>query len=409
MPQQSPNNVSILEGKGMLSKRVGSPYWNFRFKAYNKWERVSTKERSLKKAKARAVEIYTDSVYRERHGLPSVSKRFSKVANLAIKRIDDLIEAGQGKESYTTYKQVINKYLIPFFGTHNIDNIDNSLMRKFDAWRINEMGRAPSASTINNHNSALNRVFDEAISRNYMAQIQVPVLANDGVKVGQRDDFTIEEYEKIYRGMRAWVNDARAGNELELRRILREYVLVLFNTGIRAGTEGMSIKWKNIKFFTEDGARYLAIDVKGKTGSREVIARHSVKNYLDRLRKHNPDYAEHETFEEFIEQQYDEYVFRQKDVSGDYMTSKFGRIFKRLITSLGVLKHTRTDNDRTLYSLRHTYATLALTYNRMSVHTLAQHLSTSVKMIEKHYGHVILRRQASQIAGKLMQNQKIKY
>jgi len=45
----------------------------------------------------------------------------------------------------------------------------------------------------------------------------------------------------------------------------------------------------------------------------------------------------------------------------------------------------------------------------MSVHTLAQHLSTSVKMIEKHYGHVILRRQASQIAGKLMQNQKIKY
>ncbi len=40
------------------------------------------------------------------------------------------------------------------------------------------------------------------------------------------------------------------------------------------------------------------------------------------------------------------------------------------------------------YSLRHTYATFALLYGRVSVYTLAVNMGTSVDMIEKHYGHV---------------------
>jgi hypothetical protein len=40
---------------------------------------------------------------------------------------------------------------------------------------------------------------------------------------------------------------------------------------------------------------------------------------------------------------------------------------------------------------------MALTYNRMTVYTLARHLSTSVAMIEQHNGHVELRRIAHEI------------
>jgi integrase len=55
--------------------------------------------------------------------------------------------------------------------------------------------------------------------------------------------------------------------------------------------------------------------------------------------------------------------------------------------------------QRSMYSLRHFYATMALTYDRMSVYTLAKHMHTSVKMIEDHYGHVLLRNKAHEIAG----------
>ena len=40
------------------------------------------------------------------------------------------------------------------------------------------------------------------------------------------------------------------------------------------------------------------------------------------------------------------------------------------------------------YSLRHTYATLALTYDRVPIHTLAKQMGTSVQMIERHYSHL---------------------
>ena len=41
-----------------------------------------------------------------------------------------------------------------------------------------------------------------------------------------------------------------------------------------------------------------------------------------------------------------------------------------------------------LYSLRHTYATLALEVDKVPIHTLSRQMGTSVAMIEKHYSHL---------------------
>jgi hypothetical protein len=90
--------------------------------------------------------------------------------------------AGRGKATYKTYIQVIHNYLIPLLGNHNVDRIDNAVLARFEAERIELMGRVPSASVINNHNSALNSVFDEAIERGYMTKFQLPLPRNDGVK-----------------------------------------------------------------------------------------------------------------------------------------------------------------------------------------------------------------------------------
>ena len=81
------------------------------------------------------------------------------------------------------------------------------------------------------------------------------------------------------------------------------------------------------------------------------------------------------------------------------LTTAFGKMFARLLERLDLLYETRNGKQRTMYSLRHYYATMALTYNRMTVYTLARHLGTSVAMIEQHYGHVELRRMAHEIAG----------
>jgi hypothetical protein len=61
------------------------------------------------------------------------------------------------------------------------------------------------------------------------------------------------------------------------------------------------------------------------------------------------------------------------------------------------LHDTRNGKQRTVYSLRHYYATMALIYNRMSVYSLTKHLGTSVAMIEQHYGQVELGKLAEQL------------
>ncbi len=71
--------------------------------------------------------------------------------------------------------------------------------------------------------------------------------------------------------------------------MLREYVLFLANTGIRHGTEVINLKWKNLEYFIDkDGQRYLVINVDGKRGKREAIARQNTTDYLERLKDLNP-------------------------------------------------------------------------------------------------------------------------
>jgi integrase len=51
---------------------------------------------------------------------------------------------------------------------------------------------------------------------------------------------------------------------------------------------------------------------------------------------------------------------------------------------IGLLK-SKEEWTRTLYSLRHAYATLELIENRTAIHTLAKQMGNSAIMIEKHY------------------------
>lgn len=395
MPQKSENTVHILEGQATLFQRPTSPIWHVRYKAHGKWERQTTKCEDLREAKQKATDIVLDARFKEKNNLPVVNKRVKSVARLTIRRLEEMIASGRGKATYKTYIQAIEKYVIPLLGNHNIDKIDNAVLAKFERQRIELMGKTPSASVINNHNSALNQVFDEALARGYMTKFQVPLLRNDGIKTERRPDFTLDEYKQIYKKMRVWEREARKGNETVLRGVLRDYILVLANTGIRAGTEAMNLKWKHITHFEEKRVKYLAMHVSGKTGGREVIARHSTAYYLNRLRCRKVEWREG-GFEDFLKLKKDEYVFR---VAGKDMTNTFGKMFARFLERNDLLYDTKTGKERTLYSLRHYYATMALTYERMSVYTLAKHMGTSVKMIEQHYGHVQLRKKAHEIAG----------
>ena len=58
-----------------------------------------------------------------------------------------------------------------------------------------------------------------------------------------------------------------------MRELLRDYVLLLANTGMRHGTESYGVKWKHLSWYDANGERVLMVSVDGKTKQRELVAR----------------------------------------------------------------------------------------------------------------------------------------
>lgn len=395
MPKLSPNSVAILDGAVVLTLRKNSAAWQARYRIGDRWQRVTTKESDLEKAKIKVIKMYGRAVIRSEEGLPVVSKRFSHVATLAKDRLQKAIESGDSKRVYNDYIIAINNYLIPFFGKYSITTIDFALMNKFAVWRNSKLGHEAKASTISTHNAALTRIFEEAMERGYMSSIHVPVLKNKGAKSERRADFSLAEYRKLFKFMRTWVKQGRGGKSTWMRELLRDYILILVNTGMRHGTESYGLKWKHISYFEENGRQYLLMNVDGKTGKRELVARHNVVTYLQRIHARTED-IKHLSFDELIEKGIDKEVFRLQDGT---KTQALNATFEELLKDANLLLDRKTEQARTLYSLRHTYATLGLVYAGMDIHLLAAQMGTSIAMIEKHYSHLKPRMRARELAG----------
>jgi integrase len=397
MAQLSVNSVQILDGAVTLTKRDNSAAWQARYKIGSKWIRTTTKQKELSRATKTAQDIYLRARFREDEGLPIVTKRFDTVAKQTSNKLLAALKANEGKKVFEDYIRVIKNYLIPFFGSYNITSIDFALMERYAIWRKNKIGHEVKASTINTHNSALNKIFEEAMLHGFMTKANVPMLINRGLKSERRSDFTLEEYRYLVSFMRDWVNEVemKRSKSIAMRQLLRDYVLILANTGMRHGTESYGIKWKHLSWHMDGDRRVLMISVNGKTKQRELAARDNCAAYFKRIHDRADDLQDL-TFEELIGKGIDKYVFRLGDGT---RTKNLAQTFEILMKDSDLLLDRRSNSNRTLYSLRHTYATFALLYEKLDLFDLEKQMGTSAEMIRKHYAHITTRMIAGRLAG----------
>ena len=374
----------MLDGNIVLYRRTRTRKWQARFKIGSYWKRITTKSNDLENAKDTALEHYMECMFKHKHGIPAVTKRFRDIARLCVADMRRMLEAGEGRSVYASYIAVTENYLIPFFGSYSIANIGYQQIRAYEEWRREKFGRELKASTVNTHNSALNRVFDEAVARGYMQKSHLPVLSNKGGASMRRADFGRQEYAQMLKAFAKWVRQARTSKSLQMRELLWDYVRLLTSTGIRHGTEAQNLRWKHVEVIVDGGRRYLAVWVDGKTGQREVIAKASAITYLKRIHKRSDD-IRHLTFEQLLAKKLDLPVFRLGDGT---VTNNLHQTFKVFMEDTGLLVDAKTGQERTLYCLRHTYATFQLVNNNVDMHTLAKQMGTSILMLEKHYSHL---------------------
>jgi integrase len=256
------------------------------------------------------------------------------------------------------------------------------MVRDFEGWRIAMMGKIPMASTKRNHASAYIRVIALAKERGIIGSTRVvPMLDSKGEKSIARPAFTDGELEALIAFVPSWIETSFTARTKQMRILCAVYIEFLVNTGIRHGTEALPLRWKHLQWHWIGEKKYLRIWVSGKTGPRYLIAKNEVLVVLERLmRWQDLPYA---TLDILIEAKLDRLIFRL--TTGEQI-SNMENIFRNLMKHSGLM-YDSGGQRRTLYSLRHTYATRALAKG-VDIHTLARQMGTSVLMIEKHYSKI---------------------
>ena len=166
-------------------------------------------------------------------------------------------------------------------------------------------------------------------------------------------------------------------------------------TGMRPGTEAEFLEWRHIDVEMRDGQPILHFRLqKGKRGARNFVAHNSCWLLLEKLRQMSPDLA-HLSLQQLLKKKIDKRVFRMP--SGN-LPDNFNKPFRQMLEESGLLICPVTGKERSLYSLRHYYATQRL-LESIPIHDLAEQMGTSVLMITKHYSHLTPLMKAKQFAG----------
>jgi integrase len=371
---------SFRDGHVVLYRRpnLKNPKWQCRISVPNAtgYVRRTTGFADEFEARRFAEELYEELRVQKHDGSAIQKPKFEKVF---VQFKDRYQKEAVSARRYNEIVDTIERYGLPFFKGTTIDSINNAVMQEFMNWRRSNGKRAVSSSATINKDLGSLKTFFKWVFRNGFVDRPIE-FDRPKIKQNRRTHFDTSDWTKLTRFLREWVKQGRTGRgggKGGERILLTNYVLILANTGIRVG-EARMLRWRDVQSDKDQsGSPIVVLSVKGKTGEREVIARNfAVKDYFDRIRAMREAEISRKV-------KGDEFVFCNRE--GEPIGS-FKKGFQNMTAKAGV-EHDTYGRRRTIYSLRHTYATFRLREGTHHFH-LAQNMGTSVKMLEEYYGHV---------------------
>ena len=395
----------LKDGKVLLTTRNG--IFQVRLYAGNRrYIYKSLKTRDLEEARERAVRAYYELEFRKEQDLPTQQKRFSDVINEYVRMREaqhlrgDYVRGKNAKGQQTSpymLRQIkrVSKFWHEYCGTKPVDKIDDAVLKDYVEWRRDYYARMPKHKIP--RNAKLNpadktlewettfalTLLKYAHERGYRGNKPLPKYRYKAQRNRTRPPFTAEEYRRLYVGMRRWIRDTDNERWRYTRELLRDYVLLLANSGLRVG-EANNLRVGDISKFKDENDRELyGLNVDGKTGKRFVVIRSNANRYVDRTIERNARWqAEWQRIAEERGEQMNDYLFKMAD-GGQVITliDQFNTVLER-----EGLTHSADGEKYSLYSLRHFYAVHMLRKGRVNVFDIARNMGTSVQIIESYYG-----------------------
>lgn len=275
---------------------------------------------------------------------------------------------------------------------------------------------APALKTLLMEQSALNQIFYDAFERGRTQQVfKMRVAERERVPSRRAGFDTGKEYLVLVRNLRSYRDcvgrfastGLNAWHKLQ-RAQLSYFVMFLLHSGLRVG-EAREMKWSDVKLDEiVDGEDERIAEVRVSKATKKGQARFvqtlpGANNALKEWQKISPHTGRN-----------DWVWFGQKtDADGNAkQISDLNKSFQQYLRAIEFdgrqdgLLYDRDGDRRSLYSLRHTYATLRLEKGDVSVYDLALNMGCKVKQIESHYSHVVSKQRRQQITRTIRKKHK---
>lgn len=318
------------------------------------------------------------------------------------------------KRWHKTYGKTFKKYFCADGASLLLNEVTPKVVKGYWDWRRSDKGKSKATSralapkSLQMEQSALNQIFFDASEEGRLQQVikfRAPRF-NDGVR--RRPAFDWSEYKSLIEQLRHYRDcthkfkndDANLNDWHRLqRKQLYYFVLFMANSGLRVG-EAREMRWEDVKFDQVSPSLDELI--------AEVEVRKSTKT-----RKNRPVQTQPAANKALLEWQKvtpfkapNDFVwFGQQKQKGDKQVqfTDLNKSFQILLARATYkdrekgLLFSKENEKRSLYSLRHYYATQRLEKDEVSVYDLSLNMGCKVAQIEKHYSHTDAKRKRAAI------------
>ncbi len=355
---------TILGGKVHVYQRDGSQYWQCATYLAGRNRRVSTKEESLSRAKDFAEDWYLELRAKYRLGDLRNEKTFKQAAEVFKQEYEIITEGLRSPVYVETVMRRLRLYLVPYFGDKGLSEVTPGAVQDYRIWRLDKSanGNPPSRSSMHQEIVALRQVLKTAIRHGWMTHLpDLSMPYKTAGKIAHRGWFSHDEYKRLYEATRRRARET-VGTKHEWHYAqLHDFVLLMANTGLRPD-EIKRLQYRDVSIVHDEDTdeTILEIEVRGKRGVGYCKSTPGAVRPFERMHtRNNP--------------QPSDLLFK---------VSHRG-IFNKILAAED-LKVDREDNQRTAYSLRHTYICFRL-MEGADIYQIAKNCRTSVEMIEKYY------------------------
>ena len=398
----------IEDGKVLLFCRNGIFQARF-YKGNRQYIYKTLKTRKVEEARKLALKYLYEMEFKQREGLPLQQKTFNDVIDEYIALRQNQYDKSQAVKSNSRSQQHtsihmlrqikrVSKFWREYCGTTGVNNIDNAVLQDYVAWRKDYYHRMavedrprnhkinPADMTITWEMTLGKTLLKYAYERGYRGKTQLPTYRYKAGQAIVRPTFTFDEYWRLIKGMREGIRTTKNKEWKYTKELLRDYVLILANSGMRVG-EANNLKDEDVVEFKDKlGRRNYMFTVRGKTGRRTIIPLKNVVRYVERIRERNALRLSEE-----VVRQVRSPKRKTVDTDGWFFCMYDGNKIVNLIDQFNALletiklTHSRDEEKYTLYSLRHFYA-VTMIKRGIPIFDIARNMGTSVQIIEKYYG-----------------------